>query len=800
MFQKLKFFKHNAGIEGTKNILSPESICDPCVKGISHFRLKRNSLGSAAAIILEFFLLINLQAIPGTGKDPVIIDTSHYSTTFGEIRNYRIFLPPDYYLKPQKRYPVIYFFHGWSQRYFGPVGDDYSNYDKGEDNNGDNIANYVSLHDVIVVKPDGFNPLSDSAYELMPYNECYVTTFRQFPIYFPEIVNQIDNSFRTLDDREHRAVCGLSMGGYMSYWVAGKYPDMVSAAGNFCGSSEFMAGPMTIPVEYRILDMYSNYSGVNLRFNYGERDNLRFFHFDMNRIWKEVVDNYEFKAYKAAHSTCGLGDMFDFCIHTFENPPAKPSKWDHIDLYPEFSVWNYHVSSDRFRPGFTILENVDKRGFRSSVREFLPDGETMSYVSLTVTTPPLYEKNTDYLIIDSEPFYGKVTQKTIRSDNNGRLKISLNGGLHNIGINSLQDDSNLTIASVRVNGMNWAKSRKEVVLSVSLLNKGQRTAHNVKANLSSLKKYVEVRKGESDFGNIDVKSTAASVRPFSFYIKSDSIEIARFKLTISDGKNGEWSEFFEIPVKADLPEFRDFVIADGKTFSVAKAGILTESLFLGSGNGDGVANPGESIVILVKDNNIYRRTNLYTSDEFVNKDGINVRITDFWNQFGGIGSSPKYSLPLISDWCPDKHPIEFFAEYWIAENKFHIIKKGKVKITVTGKDKTPPVIDWAAISGSNRLQVKAYDGGNIVSVRAKLIPVNNVKGLDNVTMTDPDKVIEFELNDEGRDGDVTSDDKVFSKKISPPATFFYHVEVEAIDQYGYKTIFKGFDTFLVYSD
>ena len=69
-------------------------------------------------------------------------------------------------------------------------------------------------------------------------------------------------------------------------------------------------------------------------------------------------------------------------MNTFENPPEKPVKWSHIDLYPEFSVWDYEVSSDRDVSGFTILENVDSRGFRCSVRDHLPDGEFITFCEI----------------------------------------------------------------------------------------------------------------------------------------------------------------------------------------------------------------------------------------------------------------------------------------------------------------------------------------------------------------------------------------------------------------------------------
>src|SRR5688572_24457018 len=98
-----------------------------------------------------------------------IIDAQHYNNVFAEIRHYRIFLPPSYAENPSKRYPVIYFYHGWSQRFFGS-SDNYADFDKGDENKGDNIANFVASHDVIVVKADGYNRSPDEKYYVRPYN------------------------------------------------------------------------------------------------------------------------------------------------------------------------------------------------------------------------------------------------------------------------------------------------------------------------------------------------------------------------------------------------------------------------------------------------------------------------------------------------------------------------------------------------------------------------------------------------------------------------------------------------------
>jgi poly(3-hydroxybutyrate) depolymerase len=719
--------------------------------------------------------------------DVTIIDSRHYSSVFGEVRNFRVFLPPGYYENPQKRYPVIYFLHGWSQRYFGSGGDEYSEYDKGQENKGDNIANFVSANEVIVVKSDGYDRYPDEQYNVRPYNVDPVETHRQFPIYIPELVTYVDANYKTIADREHRALSGLSMGGFMTYWIAGKYPHLFSAAGSFCGSTEFVVGPRNFPVAYRHSDMYKNYAGMNIRLNTGDKDFIRGYNEDLTRVWAEVMDNYECKVYNSEHNTCGLGEMFTFFMNTFKAPPAIPVKWSHIDVYPEFSVWDYSISSDRAVPGFTVLENVNQRGFRCSVRDFLPDGGLMPFVIVSVTTPPIYEKNQWYVINDVDIKSLKASQQTIQSNNSGRLKITINGSIHEIGINKKAEKPDICIASFNLENVSWAIPHKEVAISIKLLNKGLTIGNTVRAILTATKSSTCILKSESTFGDIDINSVRACQVLYTFQVRADSIEIVKFKLSIQDKDKNEWTEFFEIPIKKELPEIKDFVIADGKKLTVAQGGNNSETVFLGKGNGDGIANPGESIMILARDSNKYWRTNLCFSDKFLNPSGINIRLYDSWDNFDHVGESERFVMPVISSDCPDNHIIKLFAEYWLPDYPLHIIKEGSVNIIVHGNDKTPPQICWVSISGDNIIQVKLYDGSTIHSVKATLILKEN-----------PEKSFEIELNDTGMDGDMAESDNVFSKKISEQKFGFYRVVIEAIDSFGNRLIEEANHTYLLH--
>ena len=62
-------------------------------------------------------IAVVLLARPAFAQQP-FFDRTHDSKVFGEARHYRILLPPDYE-NSGKRYPVIYYFHGHSDRYTG---------------------------------------------------------------------------------------------------------------------------------------------------------------------------------------------------------------------------------------------------------------------------------------------------------------------------------------------------------------------------------------------------------------------------------------------------------------------------------------------------------------------------------------------------------------------------------------------------------------------------------------------------------------------------------------------------------
>ncbi len=729
-------------------------------------------------LVILSFLFLNTSAF---AQKAAIVDSTYYSSVFGESRNYRIFLPKDY-SKSNKKYPVIYFMHGWGQRYFGEGAYKYAGYDSANDNNGDNIGNYVGAHDVIVVKADGYNRSEGEPYYPRPYNIGPVETYRQFPLYIRELVTYIDNHYRTIANRQHRAISGLSMGGFMSFWISAKYPDQFCAAGNFCGSPEFFVGPKDFPVEYRHLDVYKNFEGVKLQLHYGDRDFIRQYHEEMNAAWLPIMNNYHSKMFPAEHSTCGMGEMFDSLMATFLHPLPKPSAWTHIDVYPNFDVWGYSISSDRTVPSFTVLENVSKKGFRTTVREFIPDGGTLSNVMLSLVTDSLYKKNSLYRITDIDHHSNRIKHFTATTDDKGRLHISFSGSCHDIGISDKADEPDIVLDSILVLNP-WPIAGKDLQLRLRLLNRGNAAAQDIRLTMQAVRSTTKTINGTSRIAYISAGEEGQNDVPL--IIRSpDSAQAAKLNIIIASGKN-RWFTDVTLMLKRQPDTLIKWVIADGQNFTVVNGGNDSVTTRLGSGNGDGKANPGESIMILAVDSGKLYRTAL-TPSCLVNIPFTINRKSDYWGKFDNVGASQKFDELLINKDFPDILTVPVLFEYWKANGTRHIAKEGIANIHVSGKDETPPVLENVSIRSYRILEARILDGSSIREVTATISFTDKARADTTILLRDDETA-----------GDRAANDGIFTATIPALGLHECTLTIQATDEFGNKMQKEWKDNFFV---
>src|SRR5262249_31725345 len=81
-----------------------------------------------------------------------------------------------------------------------------------------------------------------------------------------DVVAHIDSTYRTLADRAHRGIAGLSMGGYGAVTIAVDYPDVFAAAASHSGVlMPLYAGPhpYASPVRYVSNDsLHAAFQGI----------------------------------------------------------------------------------------------------------------------------------------------------------------------------------------------------------------------------------------------------------------------------------------------------------------------------------------------------------------------------------------------------------------------------------------------------------------------------------------------------------------------------------------------------------
>lgn len=181
------------------------------------------------------------------------------SKVTGTWRHALVYLPPGYDTQTKQRYPVLYLQHGGGEDETGWIRQGRANFIL------DNCIASGRCKPMIVVMAYGYarragyvppdltgKPFGSP--EMLKAMQDMASTFEDDVT--QALIPFIDKTFRTLSDRDNRAMAGLSMGGMQTFQITLNHLDLFSHIGGFSG-----AGGMLVLGD-RKLDPKVDYNGV----------------------------------------------------------------------------------------------------------------------------------------------------------------------------------------------------------------------------------------------------------------------------------------------------------------------------------------------------------------------------------------------------------------------------------------------------------------------------------------------------------------------------------------------------------
>lgn len=163
--------------------------------------------------IVLFFLLLSISAI-AISQGKIVESLIIHSKGLGKDVRYSIYLPSDYE-SSQRRYPVLYLLHGYSDDETG-----WAQFGEVQKIANETISKGDATQMIIVMPDAGVSWYINDAAGKVKYEDFFINEFIPF----------IDSVYKTRSKKQYRAVAGLSMGGYGSFIYAMKHPDLFSAA------------------------------------------------------------------------------------------------------------------------------------------------------------------------------------------------------------------------------------------------------------------------------------------------------------------------------------------------------------------------------------------------------------------------------------------------------------------------------------------------------------------------------------------------------------------------------------------
>ncbi len=180
--------------------------------------------------------------IPETGADYYAIhDVPHgevrarwyKSKVTGEWRRCYVYTPPDYDKTPQKRYPVLILQHGAGEDETGWTRQGRVNFIL------DNLIAEGHAQPMIVVMERGYATRIGESPAVFGHGMTARSVRQGFAAFeavvLDDLIPMIDAAYRTIPDRDHRAMAGLSMGGMQTLFITLHHLDKFAYIGSFSG-------------------------------------------------------------------------------------------------------------------------------------------------------------------------------------------------------------------------------------------------------------------------------------------------------------------------------------------------------------------------------------------------------------------------------------------------------------------------------------------------------------------------------------------------------------------------------------
>jgi len=180
----------------------------------------------------------------------------YHSRVTGTWRHVLVYTPPGYDTELKERYPVLYLQHG--------AGEDESGWTRQGRANFilDNLIASRKAKPMIIVMANGYarhagQPAPDltgrplGSPEMRKAMEERISAFEEEMT--QALIPFIDSTFRTMPDRDHRAMAGLSMGGMQTFRVTFDHLELFSYIGGFSGAANVFAtgsGPLDVKTAF----------------------------------------------------------------------------------------------------------------------------------------------------------------------------------------------------------------------------------------------------------------------------------------------------------------------------------------------------------------------------------------------------------------------------------------------------------------------------------------------------------------------------------------------------------------------